>query len=132
MCEAAIQEGFGPDQIGICLDTAHLNAGKIKLKTREDARLYIEQLKYPDYIALLHLNGNEYDSEKRAGDKHCIPLSKNDYVFRDTDLENSGAAELSKWFVDRDCDVILEQDWNDELQTFYHGITDEIFGNRKN
>jgi endonuclease IV len=91
-------------KVWICLDTAHINAGRINLKTREDVKSYISKLKYPDMIRLLHLNGNQYDPMVKAGDKHIIPGLEGDFVFKDGD----GDAEMAKWFLSRNCDVVVE------------------------
>ena len=126
LCEAARDAGFGPDKVGICLDTAHINAARIKLTTRANARAFIDQLRYPEYITLLHLNGNLYDPNVRAGDAHCTPLDPADHVFRGVEIADSGAAELVSWFIGRDRDVILEQDWSPELRRFYVDLTEHV------
>lgn len=123
LCKALKAAGYTSNQVIICLDTAHLSAGGIKLTTKADARAYIDSLKYPSYIGLLHLNGNEYDPSVRAGDKHCTPLGKEDFVFRDVTLANSGCLELARWFIGRDRDVILEQSFNPKLQKVHKAIS---------
>jgi endonuclease IV len=130
LCEALEKAGWGPDRVVICLDTAHIDAGRIPLRTREDAQKYIDALKCPDYIGLLHLNGNAYNCMERAKDKHCVPLSEDDWIWhkpRDAGkpvaLADSGIRTLVDWFTSRGRDVILEQDFTPDLVTFYKELT---------
>ena len=97
----------------ICIDTAHLSAGKIRLDNIESAKSYFDKLSDPDLISLLHLNGNEYDPNVRAGDKHCVPMSKKDFVFTNMD----SIQYIVNWFIQSGKDVILEQDYTDELKS---------------
>ena len=94
-------------EIGICIDTAHIYAGKAKIKTYHDTKKYIKKLNN-DWIYLLHLNGNEYDSKKRAGDKHAIPLSKEDKIWGNSTYKNSGCRAFLEYAQKLDIDVILE------------------------
>lgn len=132
LCAALREAGYGPDRVWICLDTAHLAAGGISLRTAAAADRYICALEYPDYIGLLHLNGNTYNPDERAGDHHCIPHCADDWVWHKRastreieppSLADSGATTLARWFVARDRDVILEQDHSAELVEFYKRLT---------
>jgi endonuclease IV len=130
LCEALEKAGWGPDRAIICLDTAHLDAGRIPLRTAADAKKYIDALRYPDYIGLLHLNGNAYNCMERARDKHCVPHSSDDWIWHKSreagdqvSLEESGTRTLVDWFISRGRDVILEQDFTPELVSFYKELT---------
>lgn len=103
LCEAIISVN-SKNKICICLDTAHINAGQIKLNSIDDIGAYVKKLKYPELIRLLHLNGNAYDPQVKAGDKHVIPTHPGDYVFTTGD----GDVAIAEWFLRRDCDVIVE------------------------
>lgn len=112
LCEALIRADM--HNVGICIDTAHINAGGILLKTSRQVDTYFSALKFPQVIKLIHLNGNEYDPTVRAGDKHCIPLSKEDFVFQKEGLER-----VVHWAKSQKWDIILEQDLDDNLMKFY-------------
>jgi endonuclease IV len=130
LCEALQVAGWGPDRAIICLDTAHIDAGRIPLRTAADAQQYIDALRYPEYIGLLHLNGNAYNCMERAKDKHCVPLSEDDWIWHKSrddskpiDLRDSGIRTLVRWFTSRGRDVILEQDFTPDLVHFYLELT---------
>ena len=127
LCEALQLAGFTSDRVIICLDTAHIAAARIALRTRKDADLYMAALKYPEYIGLLHLNGNTYNPAERAGDHHCVPMSAEDWVWSlggaPIAVADSGAAALTEWFTSRGRDVILEQDFSKELVKFHSELT---------
>lgn len=99
--------GLTFNEIGICVDTAHIYASKAQIKTYYDAKKYIEDLNN-EWIYLIHLNGNEYDSKKRAGDKHAIPLSKEDKLWGRTNKKNSGCRAFLEYAQQLGIDVILE------------------------
>lgn len=130
LCKALTAAGYGPDRVVICLDTAHIAAGRISLRTREDAEKYLAEFAQPDYIGLLHLNGNSYNSAERAGDHHCVPMCGDDWIWHKSSgdaepppLAESGVRVLVDWFTSRGRDVILEQDFSDELVAFYRQLT---------
>lgn len=106
---------ISPTRVGICIDTAHINAGGAKITTKKDAQTYIEQIEpIADWISLLHLNGNQYDAKERAGDKHTTPLGALDKVWPGLELSKSGCLVFYKWFRDHNKDTILELDFNKE------------------
>jgi len=130
LCRALAAAGWGPERAVICLDTAHIDAGRIVLRTAADAQRYIDALELPDYIGLLHLNGNAYNSAERAKDKHCVPHSADDWIWHKSRtagdqvaLAESGTRVLVDWFTRRGRDVILEQDLTPELVEFYRQLT---------
>jgi endonuclease IV len=122
LVEQLIRDGFTPEQTPICLDTAHINAGCTPLRTRDDAEQFLNALRYPEWIQLLHLNGNEYDCHVRAGDKHAVPLSVRDTVWRDVEYKESGCRVFIHWFAQHGRDIIVETDEGDELNTFLQTV----------
>ena len=102
------------------MDTAHLSAGKQKIQTRQEVSDWIEQITNWDYIGLLHLNGNEYDPNVRAGDKHCIPSSSNDKIWGNT---TDGYKEMIQWHVkEQKKDAIVEVNCCSESSEFINSF----------
>lgn len=126
LVEALRVRGLTTDQVGICIDTAHISAGKQQIRKLVHAQEYLGGLQYPDYICLVHLNGNEYDGAVRAGDKHILPFRKNiagDNEHRDTiwagrKYFHSGCYAFLQWCRTHNKDVIIECAWDDELERF--------------
>mgnify|MGYP001001594340 CR=1 FL=1 len=100
--------GLTHKSVGICIDTAHIYAGKAKIRTYKDSMLYLKSLDYPEWICLIHLNGNEYDSKIRAGDKHALPLDSKDKIWNNISYKRSGCRGFVEWAVSRNIDIILE------------------------
>jgi endonuclease IV len=96
------------DNVCICIDTAHIYAGKAQIKTYAEAKLYLDALQYPEWIGLIHLNGNVYDSTKRSGDKHAIPLDHEDKIWKDIEYKHSGCKTFIEWATSKNIDCILE------------------------
>lgn len=112
--------GYKPSDICICLDTAHLSAGKQIIGTAQQAADWIEAIEDWDYIGLIHLNGNEYDPNTRAGDKHTIPGCKDDKIWG---VQKEGYKEFIAWHVkERKKDCIVEVDWSPTLVEFFKSI----------
>jgi endonuclease IV len=90
--------------VGICIDTAHIYASGADINSYDSATKYLNALAYPDWISLIHLNGNMYDASKRAGDKHTIPLHESDFVWRGQTYITSGCRAFiefaNKWRID--------------------------------
>lgn len=108
LIDALIAEGLTSDNIGICIDTAHIYAGKAVIYTYEDGVKYCSDLQYPEWIYLLHLNGNVYDAEKRAGDKHAIPFDREDKVWKGLNYNISGCKAFIEYAHKKRIDIILE------------------------
>lgn len=123
--------GLTSDAIGICIDTAHIAAGKQQIRKYKDAVVYLERLKYPEYVCLLHLNGNEFDGQVRAGDKHILPFRKdidgdtahNDKVWGGRKYAASGCKAFVEWFLSRNKDIIIECAWDESLKDFINLLT---------
>jgi endonuclease IV len=102
-------KGLGPHQVGLCIDTAHIYAGQAQIRTAIEADVYLRKLEpLRNWIALMHINGNEYDSNIRAGDKHALPLSKKDKVWSGLKYEESGCRTFIEWCWKAGVDFILE------------------------
>lgn len=119
LVDALKEQKLRPEDTGICIDTAHIYAGRAEIKTREDAEKYLQSLdSVADYIQLLHLNGNQYDAKLRAGDKHTSPHGPLDKLWGDLDPDKGwksyGCRVFAKWFLDHKRDVILEQPIGDK------------------
>lgn len=125
LCEALQESKLSPEKVGICIDTAHLSAGKIPLRTSKDVETYMSGFSKIaiSYIKLLHFNGNIYDPKIRAGDKHCVPCSEEDKVFSSNE---QGYIDIAKWFISRNLDIILEQEYTQELCTFASELNKKI------
>ena len=98
---------LGPNEIGICIDSAHIYASQAQIRNYNDAKKYIDALE-DEWIYLIHLNGNEYDSTTRAGDKHAIPLSREDKLWGKTKYNESGCRAFLEYAQKINIDVILE------------------------
>ena len=100
--------GITSDQVGICVDTAHVYAGKAQISTYAEASSYLDKLDR-EWMCLFHINGNEYDSKKRAGDKHAIPIvDGKDMIWKDMTYQQSGCRAFIEYCRDNDIDFILE------------------------
>jgi endonuclease IV len=108
LIDALKSEGLTFANVGICIDTAHIYAGKANIHTYEEGVKYCRDIKYPEWICLLHLNGNVYDAKKRAGDKHAIPFDHEDNVWKNIAYTNSGCKAFIEFAKNKKIDFILE------------------------
>jgi endonuclease IV len=99
----AIFEAKLEDQVRICIDTAHIDAGKAPIKTYSRTKKYLKALD-SRLIGLIHLNGNGYDSSVRAGDKHEVPLSSVDKIWG----VNDNHSQKPKKYVATGCKAIVD------------------------
>lgn len=95
------------DCVRICIDTAHIDAGNANIKTYKQGKKYISDLD-DRLIGLIHLNGNGYDSSKRAGDKHEVPLSTPDFIWGSMKYTKTGCKAFIDFAMVKGIDVILE------------------------
>lgn len=108
LVDLLVSEGLTRANVGICIDTAHIYAGKAKIRTYAEGVAYCAALARPEWVCLLHLNGNVYDAKKRAGDKHAVPLDHEDKVWEGCDYRDSGCRAFIEWAQRNDIDIILE------------------------
>lgn len=95
------------DHVRICIDTAHIDAGQATIKTYSQGKKYVRDLD-DRLIGMIHLNGNGYDSSKRAGDKHEVPLSPSDKIWGDMNYINTGCKAFIDFAMVNGIDVIME------------------------
>jgi endonuclease IV len=100
--------GLTPEHVGICIDTAHIYAGKAEIHTYKQGVDYLNTIEDPEWVALIHLNGNVYDAKKRAGDKHAVPFDHEDKVWKDITYRNSGCRAFIEWAQAHNVNFILE------------------------
>jgi endonuclease IV len=108
LCEALAAAGLTPNEAGICIDTAHIYAGGADIRSYAAGIHYLRSLKHHDWICLIHLNGNEYDATKRAGDKHAVPLSKEDFIWKGMKYKDTGCRAFIEYAMHNSIDYILE------------------------
>lgn len=68
------------DCVRICVDTAHIFAGRAKISSADDARRWWAPLD-TRLLGMIHLNGSSYDPDVRKGDKHEVPMSPEDLIW---------------------------------------------------
>lgn len=101
-------DGLTPDDVSICIDTAHIYAGKADIYTYDQGKSYLNALRYPEWIGLIHLNGNVYDAKKRAGDKHAVPFDHEDKIWKNKTYSKSGCRAFIEFANLRNIDYIVE------------------------
>lgn len=111
LVQTFIRGGIPRREIWLCFDTAHLYCSGVSLRTREDAEKWLAGLKYPDRIALFHLNGN---SSKTFSDTHTIPFGPRDLIWGGITWEKSGAFAIYQFCQARGIDIIIECDFQRE------------------
>lgn len=94
--------------VGICIDTAHIYAGKANIRSYDDAVSYLEKIVDSRWICLFHINGNVYDSTKRAGDKHAVPFYEDDKIWYNVPYDISGCRAFIEYSKQNSIDFILE------------------------
>jgi endonuclease IV len=112
------ENDLNPDIIGLNIDTAHIYASGAKITTAEEAEAWLSGLspltmKYMK-SGVLHLNGNHYHQDVKAGDKHMVPGSNetpdlDDKIWKnEPDITKSGCSEFIKWARHFGIPIILE------------------------
>ena len=106
--------GFGDDKefgftvekvFGFVVDTAHLYCSDVDITTKENALKWINTLQYPEFIKLIHLNGNSSTNYK---DIHAFPFSKNDLIWGTIQFKDSGAIAFIDFAKKNKIDIIIE------------------------
>lgn len=109
LIDSLANHGLNKDVVGICIDTAHIYAGKADIKSYDAASVYLNNIINKDWICLIHLNGNEYNNNERAGDKHAIPLDDKDCIWGRLDYDKSGCRAFVEFANLHDLDYIVEE-----------------------
>lgn len=118
--------GITSSDVCICIDTAHIYAGGANIHTYDDGISFITKLKYPEWIGLLHINGNVYDVRERSGDKHAIPFDHEDKVWKDCHYLKSGCRAFIEFARRYKIDFIVESKEHhttDQLNSFIRLIS---------
>lgn len=103
---ALIDAGFD-DCVRICIDTAHIFAGKAAIREQKDAIAFCDALD-KRLIGMIHLNGNSIDPDKGRGDRHEIPLTPPDLIWGGQTYESSGCKPFIDMGLALDIPLILE------------------------
>lgn len=74
---------------GWCLDTVHLWSSGININNYDIVEKYFNDLKYPEYIKLFHLNGGSKNIFNTGKDLHIIPFSNKDDIFTNQTKKSS-------------------------------------------
>ena len=115
LATALAQRSIKPERCGIVIDTAHIFAGGTPIRTASEASAFLAALDpIKDYIALLHLNGNQ---ETGFRDRHCAPLDVVDKIWGGIEWQESGCRVFCEYFLSHKKDIIMEQAMQDK-QTF--------------
>lgn len=95
------------------IDTGHVFAGKVKIKTYEQASKFINSITDYRWIGLLHLNGNAV-GDRQFRDEHAVPMSKRDKIWGGMAFEDSGLHAFLDWGKRYGVDAIYETHNPDE------------------
>lgn len=88
-------------KIKLCLDTAHLWSSGINIRTKEDVKLWFENVRHIEDIAIIHLNDDKNPIGTKY-DRHDYLLPGEGAIWKTTD---SGLREILK----NNCIFILER-----------------------
>jgi endonuclease IV len=80
---------------GWCLDTMHLYSGGIELDDYKIVKKWFNDLKYPTYIKLFHLNGGNIKQYNTGKDIHIVPFAHDDDIFSDAVYNDNGNKEFN-------------------------------------
>lgn len=122
----AIQNAKISEYCGICIDTAHIHAGGVQIRTYDDAHRYLDMCT-PGMIQSIQLNGNSIaPGIHNTSDMHEIPLSSADLIWRGLSYRDSGCRAFIEYSVDHNIPCTIE--WNknrhsvDQVKTFLSDI----------
>lgn len=79
LTDAIFAAGY-EDCVRICVDTAHIFAGRAKISSYDDAKAWWKTLD-TRLIGMIHLNGSSHDPDLVRGDKHEVPMSPEDLIW---------------------------------------------------
>jgi endonuclease IV len=103
---ALIDAGFN-DCVRICIDTAHIFAGRANIREYKDVVTYCDALD-KRLIGMIHLNGNSIDPDKGRGDRHEIPLTSPDLIWSGKTYATSGCKAFIDMGIALNIPIILE------------------------
>ena len=95
-------------RVGICVDTAHIFASKVDIRTYEAAQKYCKKLP-AGAIAEIQLNGNSIvPGDKTTRDEHEIPLSDADLIWRGLSYRESGCRAFIEYGAALNIPIVIE------------------------
>jgi endonuclease IV len=92
---------------GMCIDTAHLWASGVDIRTPAAMRAWLAALRRPSVVKLVHLNGCSL-GRGVGRDVHEIPWCRRDLIGSAADPRRTGLYVLYEWCVDHRVPVIIE------------------------
>lgn len=90
----------------ICVDTCHIWAAGTSLRTKEEAKAWINGLEYPEYIKMIHLN-DSYHPMSYGKDKHAQLFEG--HIWKGMKPKESGAYQFIKFAKKYNIPIILER-----------------------
>jgi len=122
-----------------CIDTCHLWSAGIELNDKNVIEEWIREIKYPAKIGLFHINGGSYEIFNTGKDKHIIPFSEEDDIWKNifdkknikkNKYKNSSLYPIIKFCKDNNIDSILEINRGsyDDINFTFH-VLDMVFNN---
>lgn len=92
---------------GICVDSAHIWAAGVDIRSYDDMKNWFDSLAFKKKILLFHLNGNS--AERSSGkDKHEIVFGPDDIIWKNIKPENSGVKAIAEFCVEYSVPMICE------------------------
>ena len=99
--------GHKENWYGICVDTAHIWAAGIDIRSYNSMKEWLNRLAFKSKILLFHLNG--ISSERGSGkDKHEIVFEKDDKIWHKIKPEYSGVRAIVEFATKRNIPIICE------------------------
>lgn len=90
-----------------CVDTAHLWGAGVDIKSYNNMKNWLDEIKYPKKIEMFHLNGSS--AIKGSGkDKHEIPFSPDDIIWKNIKPNKSGLKAVIDFASKNHTTVICE------------------------
>jgi len=106
------------------LDTAHIFAGDVPVRTEDEAEEYLAGLEDEKWIGLLHLNGNAIAGAHK--DKHATAFSKHDKIWRKMPYATSGFAAFYEFGKRIGIDTVVETKDQKAEKVELHALFDRI------
>lgn len=101
---------------GWVLDTAHIWAGGVDIKSYDAMADYLNRIVFKKRIKLFHLNGS-YHELNSGRDKHAIIFSSDDLIWRDVPPHDSGVRAVVEFANEHNIPIIMEINRGSEAAT---------------
>jgi endonuclease IV len=92
---------------GWCIDTAHLWAGNVDVRSRDDMTNWLDAIREKDRIYLIHLNGSE-NALGSGKDMHAAPGGELDVIWRGMKFDDTGLAAMVEFAHRQEIALIME------------------------